>query len=84
MGQGAELVLPATGQGQLLPCEAHLSGDGEASDVEPDVIPGPMPSQNDPMPFLAPAEGQSSLAFGLESRSMHDSDSSNEQRRDSG
>ena len=78
MGQSAQLVLPATGQGQPLPCEAHLSEDGEELDVEPDLIP----SQNDPVPFLAPlAEGQSSLAPGLESRS---SDSSSERSRENG
>ena len=85
MGQGAELVLPATGQGQPLPFQAHLNEDGEELDVEPDLVSsqnGPMPSQNDPIPFLAPpGEGQSSFALGLESRS---SGSSSEQSGDHG
>lgn len=83
-----ELVLPATGQGQPLPCEAHHNEDGEDSTEEPDPVPfqdGPMPSQSGLIPFLAPPnEGQSSLALGLESRSIHESDSSGENSRDSG
>ena len=85
MGQGAKLVLPATGQGQPLPFEVHLNEDGEESDVEPDLVSSQnesMPPQNDPTPFLAPlGEGWSSSALGLESRS---SDSSSEQSGDHG